>query len=491
MADPPHPRRVVAARFFDDTPMVRTVMRWVIRVDVRLDADKLHKSLTELFEIGNWRRLGGRLRLNKQKKLEIHIPETFSAEHPAVRFEHLVLTETNIGDHPLGAQLPQPTDGPSIQGGDAFRKLSGLGGDKYPETLADYLNSDEPPFALQVISFRDATLVFLTFPHAVSDALGLSALIENWCKVLAGRQDEVLPIPEHDPMDLIDAEEEGTGEKHILDNKRISGFGLVIFGLYFLWDLLFGPKMQTKLLFLPSRSVEALKKRAISDLQDAEKKKPAPFVSEGDIMTSLGIKSIASSLGDRSTRSLAVLNVFELRGRFPNSNIFDTSKFAHVQNAFFVLTCILSGQEARKLSLGQTALRMRETVVEQTSELQVRALTREHRAALEKTGRPVVFAETNSVLAPMSNWSKAGFYDIVDFGPAVLDDTDSNGRRGKPSFFSAFDASPKINPTHRNVWNILGKDPQGNYWINGMLSAASWEKIEEELKSLGESCCNV
>ncbi|KAK4220851.1 putative lysr family regulatory protein [Podospora fimiseda] len=467
--------------------MVKTIMKWVIRVDHVLDADKLHKSLAKLFEIGNWRRLGGRLRINKQKKLEIHIPKIFSAERPAVRFEHIVLSETNIDDHPLAAQLPRETDGPSIQEGvDAFRKLSGLGGVKYPETLADYLNSDQPPFALQVISFRDATLIFLNFPHAVTDALGLSALIENWCKVLAGRDHDVLPLPEDDPMDLVDAQQEGAEVKHVLDDKKIAGFGLVIFGLYFLWDLLFGPKMHTRVLFLPSRTVDALKKRATSDIQDAKKKTPALFVSEGDIMTSLAIKSIASSLGEGSTRSLTVLNVFELRSRFPKSKIFDTSKFAYVQNAFFVLTCILSGQEARKLSLGETALRVRQTVVEQTPEPQVRALTREFRTSLTKTGRPVVFAETNSILAPMTNWSKGRFYEVVDFGPAVLDGTGSEVRRGKPSFFNAFDANPKRDPTHRNVWNVLGKDPQGNYWINGMLSAATWAKVEEELKSLGE-----
>lgn len=480
---------VLATRFFDDTSMVKVVMRWMIRVDNVLDADKLHKSLARLLETGNWRRLGGRLRVNSANKLEIHVPKVFTSDRPAVRFNHLVI-ETDIGSHPLAGRLPQPTEGPSIQeGGDSFRELGALGGYKFPETLQDYFGSDEPSIALQVISFRDATLVSINFPHAVTDAVGLSSLIDNWCKVLAGREDEVLPLPADDPMDRIDAQKTGVEEpkvEHVLKDKQLTGFGLVVFGLHFLFDLLFGPKMQTRVVFLPARSVGALKKRAISDLElkAGDSAKSAPFVSDGDILTALGTKSVAASLGENSTRSLTVLNVFELRSRFPASNIFDTSKFAHVQNAFFVLTCILSGQEARKLSLGQVALRMRQALVEQTAEPQIRALVRDARASLKTTGRPALYAEKNSMLMPVSNWSKGRFYDVVDFGPAVLDPACGKERRGKPSFFVAFESSPKKNPTYRNVWNILGKDPKGNYWITGMLSPATWEKMEEELNKL-------
>ncbi|KAK4464719.1 hypothetical protein QBC42DRAFT_196226 [Cladorrhinum samala] len=427
-------------------------------------------------------------------KLEVHVPKVFTSDRPAVRFDHLVI-ETDIGSHPLAGRLPQPTEGPSIQeGGDSFRDLGALGGCKFPETLQDYFKSDEPSLALQVISFRDATLVSLNFPHALTDAVGLSSLIENWCKVLAGREDEVLPLPADDPMDRIDAHQAGAEEpkvEHVLRDKQLAGFGLVIFGLYFLFDLLFGPKMQTRVVFLPARSVAALKQRAISDLEltgGDESPKSAPFVSDGDILTALGTKSVAASLGQNSTRSLAVLNVFELRSRFPTSNIFDTSKFAHVQNAFFILVCIFSGQQARGLPLGQVALRMRQALLEQTTEPQVRAVIRDARASLKATGRPTVYAEKNSMLMPVTNWSKARFYDVVDFGPAVLDSPGGRGgsedRRGKPSFFFGFESSPKRDPTFRNVWNILGKDPKGNYWITGMLSPATWEKVAEELKTL-------
>jgi hypothetical protein len=39
------------------------VIVWTLRFNDVLDADRLHVTLTKLLEIGDWRKLGGRLRL--------------------------------------------------------------------------------------------------------------------------------------------------------------------------------------------------------------------------------------------------------------------------------------------------------------------------------------------------------------------------------------------------------------------------------------------
>ena len=49
---------------FDDTvPNRHMVMCWTMRFEDVLDAEKLHASLVRLLSIGDWRKLGGRLRL--------------------------------------------------------------------------------------------------------------------------------------------------------------------------------------------------------------------------------------------------------------------------------------------------------------------------------------------------------------------------------------------------------------------------------------------
>lgn len=48
---------------FDARPQVRNIIiGWTLRFDDVLDADQLHVALARLLEIGNWRKLGGRLR---------------------------------------------------------------------------------------------------------------------------------------------------------------------------------------------------------------------------------------------------------------------------------------------------------------------------------------------------------------------------------------------------------------------------------------------
>jgi hypothetical protein len=48
----------------DDTKTLRSLMiAWTICFNDALDAEQLRSSLTRLMEIGDWRKIGGRLRL--------------------------------------------------------------------------------------------------------------------------------------------------------------------------------------------------------------------------------------------------------------------------------------------------------------------------------------------------------------------------------------------------------------------------------------------
>lgn len=55
---------VYPLHFNDDTKALRGLtLSWTVRVDDVLDADQLHRALGRLLEIGDWRKLGGRLRM--------------------------------------------------------------------------------------------------------------------------------------------------------------------------------------------------------------------------------------------------------------------------------------------------------------------------------------------------------------------------------------------------------------------------------------------
>lgn len=54
---------VLPVHHFDDNRVNRSIIRaWTVRFNDVLDADKLHDGLARLLEIGDWRKLGGRIR---------------------------------------------------------------------------------------------------------------------------------------------------------------------------------------------------------------------------------------------------------------------------------------------------------------------------------------------------------------------------------------------------------------------------------------------
>jgi hypothetical protein len=55
---------VYPLHMLDDSKTLRSiVVAWTLRFDDVLDVEKLHDSLSRLLEIGDWRMIGGRLRL--------------------------------------------------------------------------------------------------------------------------------------------------------------------------------------------------------------------------------------------------------------------------------------------------------------------------------------------------------------------------------------------------------------------------------------------
>ena len=55
---------IYPVHMLDDTKTLRgIIVTWTLRFNDALDADKLYASLSRLLEIGDWRKVGGRLRL--------------------------------------------------------------------------------------------------------------------------------------------------------------------------------------------------------------------------------------------------------------------------------------------------------------------------------------------------------------------------------------------------------------------------------------------
>ncbi|KAJ4328444.1 hypothetical protein N0V84_001128 [Fusarium piperis] len=470
----------------DDTRLFRDlILTWTFCFNDVLDPDKLHSSLTRLLEIGDWRKFGGRLRLNDNDRLEIHVPREFTSQRPAVRYTHEAF-DMSIDSHPVAKRIPRMTEKPSIQpGAQEFKEFAVTRDD--PVNGSDLFRGDKPQMSLRIVSFSDATLVSLVWPHSAMDAAGFQAMLENWSLVMAGRESEVLPVlgarddtvyAIAEPPVGIEAE-----ELHIA-SRRINGFRFILFILRFLWDLLWQGVCQPKCIFLPKYAVAKLMGQALEEIvittPPGDEK---PFISEGDVLAAWATRLIASS----DPRQLPVTTLTTINLRYRIKSLMQTSG-VYAQNLASAAYTFLSPSMARG-PIGPIALANRQHLEAQTTEPQLRAMMRILIAGKEKRDTTLLFGEPNMLLVLISNWTKVGIMQAADFGPAVIRQGEGiETRTNRPGTMIQISPSAmKQSIVTRNVMVVKGKDHEGNYWLEGSLLPRTWVKVEEELTALGET----
>lgn len=380
-----------------------------------------------------------------------------------------------------------------------------------PVRLDDYLASDIPQLTLNVVSFTDATLVSLHWPHVAADAMGLRDLAMAWSLMLAGRESEIPPMLSSgdDPMATL-GKDPLFLDTHILGKQQVKGWRFLLWGLRFLFDLLWWRKMETRTVFLPRKVVSQLRSDALASLVQGPHKEvtteaQVPFISDGDVVTAwISLIAASALLPLKSPRTIGISNAFDLRSRLPSIFPVKQKQGNYVQNAVFPCwTNIRACQIIDKTdALGVAALEVRNSIKTQTTEAQIHALARLTRVSLQKTGLPPMFGDTNSFLITASNWSKARLFEILDFGPAVQPQSGSKDQRST-SANNSEDFSQKIgsasravkcNPVYYHVENVspnnmlarnaffLTCTPNGDYWVNGCFPVAVWKVIEGGLK---------
>lgn len=477
---------VYPMHMLDDTNTLRQiVVTWTWQFNDVLSPDKMHQSLSRLLEIGDWKKLGGRLRLKENGELEIRVPKHFSAERPAISYSHNH-TGMALAEHPLAKTLPKGTDGPSIHPGpDTFRAFACR--DDAPVTLQDFLTGDVPQISLHITSFTDATLVALSWPHTLMDVMGQQALVRAWSLVAAGREAEVPALlgAHTDVLRAAVDADDSPREEFELESQRLTGWKMALFGLNFMWDLLWNSNVDTRTIFLPGQTLARLRKQVEQDLVESSNAagKPVPFVSDGDILTAWMTNAMASALPQ--PRPVTVLQAANCRARIPSLS--QTSGL-YVQNMALGAFVSLSASTATG-PLGEIAQVNRRHLAQQCTEGQMAAFLRQLYALPHLQSDPsIVCGDVNAVLMPFTNWSQAKFFDEINFASVVSRPRDAADVSTNPPGTIVYhhSSSRKQSPTVRNVVVILGKDHGGGYWMTGMLLPGAWVKIEERIKELGD-----
>ncbi|KAI1358084.1 hypothetical protein F5Y08DRAFT_127794 [Xylaria arbuscula] len=474
---------VVPMHAMDDNSINRSmVIMFMMRFDDVLDPEKLKSSLEKLLSRDDWRKLGARLRLNEKGKLDCHIPEKFDEERRAFGYSHAKY-EVKIGEHPLASRLPRASSKPAIVGNpEEFRSL--MRREDAPKCIEDYLYRDEGQLSLHIVSFEDATLVSLGWPHTFLDALGRKELFLAWIAVLEGRDNDIKPLlgVYNDPLKDFGI---GPQQPYILAQYALTGWNKTVFVMRYIFEMLWYPKEESRIVCLPAAHMQRLRAEAKADLEtqyrgDGEK----PFVSDGDLISSWITRLVVQQLDPpNSSRKIQILNAFGLRSILANDLLPGHS--AYVANAVTGVFAMVTAKDILTKPLSFTATQVRRSIIEQGERSQLEARRAIDRDSLARTGQPSLFGDSRMRVFVISNWTKARFFEF-DFSAAVLkpgipeDSPERHSRLGRPSYIQPTDYS---NGTFslRNAFPVIGKDQFGNYWLKGSVRKGIWSQIEEVL----------
>ncbi|KUI64228.1 hypothetical protein VM1G_10984 [Cytospora mali] len=485
---------------FDDTNEKRKMLSWTLRFDNILDADLLHYSLVKLIDRPGWRKMGGRLRENSDGKLEIHVPDKFNLDRPAVRYTHDEF-DLEMEEEPRVWKLPKSdsTGKPSIhEGPPAFRYLTK--NPDMPTKFSDYLKNDQPIMSLHVASFNDGALVTITWPHAVTDMMGMHGLIQAWCEVLGDREDNVPEMigVHKDPMRSLGRLK--LREKYVFAGAHLSALQLLQSLVHMVMDRMTHGEMESKTICLPATSMSKLKMDA--GIASGSGK---ALITEGDVLAAWLARQACSILPLSSDRPVTLSIPFEARSKlpmiFPRPSTAEMESWGEVYrpspvyigNATFMTHLHIPASAVLSAPLGEVAHATRAAILQQTSESQIKAASYEMRrrqegfgGLLSKLRLPLKYTTPDSMPVTVSNWSRMNVFDTLDFSPAVINKnigvvtrSMTGLKAGRPTYNHVDILSPSMDD--RNKFHISGKDHQGNTWITGRMASAAWDAMEEEL----------
>jgi hypothetical protein len=482
----------------DDTKTLRRLLlAWTICFNDALDAHKLRCALAKLLDIGDWRKVGGRLALKvkpsfrvpdektddleqENGSLQIRVPRKFTADRPAFAYSHENCA-MNMESHHMAGRLPK-TDGTISIWPNPWEFFDLAARPGTPTSFKHLLVGDTPQMSLHITSFFDATLVSIVWPHTLMDMIGQQAFLHAWSLVLAGRESEVprvLDAREDVLQAIADTPTENPTE-YKLRSRQLKGFGLAKFVARYGREMLRGPTPQTRTIFLPAKAMISLRREAERTLASmASGEKDSKFISDGDILTAWTLRAVATSLS--IPQRITALHAMNARFRLPA--LIDASGIC-LQNMLVPGYTYLSPTEAAG-PLGHIALRNRHHLLEQATEAQVLASLREQYKSGDFSKR--LYSPSDAVVVPYTNWTKARIFQAANFRPAILCNGENEQTRcnppGTPVFHHAFPVKPS--QTTRLMVVVLGKDYGGNYWLTLTMGPVAWRKIMESLEVLG------
>lgn len=418
-------------------------------------------------------------------KLEYHIPARYDETRPAFIFTTTTYG-ININDHPLGSQLPKAGQDQSFLSPSSDFFTSIVCRPDSPRELADWIYTDRPQLDIHAALFQDATLLTISYLHTFSDAISRTNLFEAWIAVLRGHEEEVPAfVPyDHDPLYTLGKEAPRQSYRNL--RRLLSGLSLVIFGLRYMFEILWFPKLEEHPIRLPGRCVDQMRKTVLQELAiTASRGTRKPFVSEGDVVVAWWVRTMIKALKPAPDRTIMVMNVFNVWNLFPEW--FPHGAAGLVGNSFFYsYTLLVASKVLQDTDLKYVASTNRTALMEHRTKQQVAAMTAIQRENFMKAA-PVV-GDSKLLFMAATNQHKARYFE-TDWSAAVIaPGVPLSGRPhalGRPSYVNDIEYCRGY-PT-RNIVRIIGKDAGGDWHLLFKARAGAWRVIHQELIDLIET----
>ncbi|KAL4812408.1 hypothetical protein BDW67DRAFT_178731 [Aspergillus spinulosporus] len=387
---------------------------------------------------------------------------------------------STVSNHPVASKFPAATNGISFgHFQDVLRPLIKRCG--LPKSADDWTCSDYPALFFEQVDFLDASVILAMYPHHLMDAMGYATFLKSWVAVLHGRETDVLPLVSfsYSPMDALATRT--PAERYAWQSHVVRWPGLLWLTIRAFWEAFWGK--EERVICVPGRVLDAMRDEALKELgvSDSSASRPAGhdsrlksevdkesaqcknprFLSESDVLVAWFTRIAASAARQLTTTQLVLHYAFDIRSFCVSSDA--ASLMNSVCGAYTILP--IAKVISRPVSYLAAQLRL--------------ALDRER--TLEQIEAQCAWAKTAGLLAPVgsanmfhcivSNWNKGGYFHL-DFSPAVVDDP------------RELDSSPceRLDPEV-----ILGKDSQGNWWMQWVLPAGCWPEIERRLLAINNS----
>lgn len=391
-----------------------------------------------------------------------------------------------IGSHSLAAQIPQAADTAKIfLSPEEFTPL--VRSEDAPRKLDDWIYSDIPQLSIHAVSFDDATILTVTFPHTLADVMGIGIFIKAWSATVRGDMAAVPTLEGFESNPLTELGQRTPAERYVYFDRVLHKGQLLMFVARRLLDSWWYPQEERRTISLPSQCVKRMREKAIEELEKSSDHMCAeskPFLSESDIMLAWWARTIYIVLGLLPSQRILLNNAFNLRTSLHDS--FSSPGNAYIGNCVCMSPTFLQGCHLADEPLSKIAWRIRQSVALQQKPEQVEAITALLKQTMENSGYLALIGEPGMLLLSSSNWHKAGMYE-ADFSSAVTksgkDLNDRPNALGKPWHVNGVLHSDL---SFRNTFAVTGRDAGGNWWLNGVLRTDVWALVEAELQKLND-----